>query len=124
MLSLNVDTDTHSAHILVFDSGLGGTTILTALKKQLPQCSFSYAMDNAVFPYGGQTDAFLLQRCGPLFAKLIAHEQPRSEEHTSELQSRPHIVCRLLLEKKKGKAPAVRPCGPRLSATATQDGLS
>src|SRR5436305_8657382 len=27
---------------------------------------------------------------------------PRSEEHTSELQSRPHLVCRLLLEKKKG----------------------
>src|SRR5690554_7571682 len=28
----------------------------------------------------------------------------RSEEHTSELQSRPHLVCRLLLEKKKGDA--------------------
>src|SRR3989442_9181337 len=27
--------------------------------------------------------------------------QARSEEHTSELQSRPHLVCRLLLEKKK-----------------------
>src|SRR5690554_227119 len=27
--------------------------------------------------------------------------QGRSEEHTSELQSRPHLVCRLLLEKKK-----------------------
>src|SRR3989442_8739397 len=27
----------------------------------------------------------------------------RSEEHTSELQSRPHLVCRLLLEKKKIK---------------------
>src|SRR3989442_10047715 len=27
----------------------------------------------------------------------------RSEEHTSELQSRPHLVCRLLLEKKKEK---------------------
>src|SRR5205809_7592837 len=27
---------------------------------------------------------------------------PRSEEHTSELQSRLHLVCRLLLEKKKG----------------------
>src|SRR3712207_7377566 len=26
---------------------------------------------------------------------------PRSEEHTSELQSRPYLVCRLLLEKKK-----------------------
>src|SRR5436305_10034481 len=29
------------------------------------------------------------------------HDRPRSEEHTSELQSRPHLVCRLLLEKKK-----------------------
>src|SRR2546422_5574212 len=29
---------------------------------------------------------------------------PRSEEHTSELQSRLHLVCRLLLEKKKSKA--------------------
>src|SRR3989442_7828691 len=27
----------------------------------------------------------------------------RSEEHTSELQSRPHLVCRLLLEKKKNR---------------------
>src|SRR3989442_9373648 len=30
----------------------------------------------------------------------------RSEEHTSELQSRPHLVCRLLLEKKKFLLPA------------------
>src|SRR2546422_7839868 len=30
-------------------------------------------------------------------------ERPRSEEHTSELQSRLHLVCRLLLEKKKKK---------------------
>src|SRR3989442_8757616 len=29
----------------------------------------------------------------------------RSEEHTSELQSRPHLVCRLLLEKKKSYNP-------------------
>src|SRR5690625_5639541 len=29
---------------------------------------------------------------------------PRSEEHTSELQSRGHLVCRLLLEKKKTKS--------------------
>src|SRR3712207_7947637 len=31
----------------------------------------------------------------------IAHESTRSEEHTSELQSRQYLVCRLLLEKKK-----------------------
>src|SRR5689334_25015118 len=33
----------------------------------------------------------------------IAMVQPRSEEHTSELQSQFHLVCRLLLEKKKKK---------------------
>src|SRR3989442_16037800 len=31
----------------------------------------------------------------------MARSSLRSEEHTSELQSRPHLVCRLLLEKKK-----------------------
>src|SRR5690606_42006314 len=31
------------------------------------------------------------------------HPAPRSEEHTSELQSRENLVCRLLLEKKKKK---------------------
>src|SRR3989442_11707557 len=37
--------------------------------------------------------------------------QPRrSEEHTSELQSRPHLVCRLLLEKKKKKTYQILSC--------------
>src|SRR3989442_10426490 len=38
----------------------------------------------------------------PGFA-LGSYASARSEEHTSELQSRPHLVCRLLLEKKKSK---------------------
>src|SRR5699024_12707206 len=33
--------------------------------------------------------------------KALGHVDPRSEEHTSELQSRFDLVCRLLLEKKK-----------------------
>src|SRR2546422_5822227 len=36
-------------------------------------------------------------------AHLVFDDQARSEEHTSELQSRLHLVCRLLLEKKKKK---------------------
>src|SRR3712207_9593357 len=39
-----------------------------------------------------------------LFARSVTEEEhvvPRSEEHTSELQSRQYLVCRLLLEKKK-----------------------
>src|SRR3989442_11082430 len=41
-----------------------------------------------------------------MIARAVARE--RSEEHTSELQSRPHLVCRLLLEKKKKKSKAER----------------
>src|SRR5437660_9558607 len=36
-------------------------------------------------------------------ANAVAADKARSEEHTSELQSRGHLVCRLLLEKKKKK---------------------
>src|SRR5690554_7047817 len=46
----------------------------------------------------------LISRKGNLMTspicKLIVGFNTRSEEHTSELQSRPHLVCRLLLEKK------------------------
>src|SRR5690625_5411887 len=42
--------------------------------------------------------------CGLYANELLTRTLPRSEEHTSELQSRGHLVCRLLLEKKKTSA--------------------
>src|SRR2546429_6449691 len=42
-------------------------------------------------------------RCAGGCSKRTARRGSRSEEHTSELQSRLHLVCRLLLEKKKTK---------------------
>src|SRR5690554_7049597 len=42
----------------------------------------------------------LSYRRRPPSCPTAEHERGRSEEHTSELQSRPHLVCRLLLEKK------------------------
>src|SRR2546429_4573745 len=42
-------------------------------------------------------------------ARLLNHHGARSEEHTSELQSRLHLVCRLLLEKKKHQPPRPSP---------------
>src|SRR3989442_9099856 len=45
---------------------------------------------------GGSAQTDLPSRVGRGGLGLV-----RSEEHTSELQSRPHLVCRLLLEKKK-----------------------
>src|SRR6266498_4498365 len=44
--------------------------------------------------------------CSPPSRPTRCRESRRSEEHTSELQSRPHLVCRLLLEKKKKKKQA------------------
>src|SRR5206468_11413018 len=48
-------------------------------------------------PGGGQQP----RRRTPWIAARRAHRARRSEEHTSELQSRSDLVCRLLLEKKK-----------------------
>src|SRR2546422_3761137 len=41
-------------------------------------------------------------RSGEVYSGIV---RKRSEEHTSELQSRLHLVCRLLLEKKKAELP-------------------
>src|SRR3712207_8276471 len=40
-------------------------------------------------------------QAGPQRGGLVGRARDRSEEHTSELQSRQYLVCRLLLEKKK-----------------------
>src|SRR2546422_2151503 len=45
----------------------------------------------------------LHQRHRRIAGSEIVNRKTRSEEHTSELQSRLHLVCRLLLEKKKKK---------------------
>src|SRR2546421_1749393 len=63
---------------------------------------------STLFPY---TTLF---RSGPAsgcsgFWRSSCRPAPRSEEHTSELQSRSDLVCRLLLEKKKQESTA-RPC--------------
>src|SRR5690625_5517811 len=52
------------------------------------------------------TEQQLALGLGVWVTQADAHEKPiqlRSEEHTSELQSRGHLVCRLLLEKKNKK---------------------
>src|SRR2546422_5798638 len=61
----------------------------------LPFGMFSWVMEGAIL-----TDA----RDGLLFNYPLRIIAGRSEEHTSELQSRLHLVCRLLLEKKKTRA--------------------
>src|SRR3989442_13216141 len=63
---------------------------------------------STLFPYttlfrslSGGPVAFNADRAALGRALRAARPDLRSEEHTSELQSRPHLVCRLLLEKKR-----------------------
>src|SRR3712207_9030482 len=51
----------------------------------------------------GHAVSLLELLCPQLQLRLSLGVHPRSEEHTSELQSRQYLVCRLLLEKKKKK---------------------
>src|SRR3989442_2550223 len=52
---------------------------------------------------------------------IRAPPAPRSEEHTSELQSRPHLVCRLLLEKKKDESRRIEDRRRRSDVSAPAD---
>src|SRR5699024_11260741 len=59
--------------------------------------------DSINLPEDKKIDKVVQVSVGPLIGDAIKriHEHKRSEEHTSELQSRFDLVCRLLLEKKK-----------------------
>src|SRR3712207_6859250 len=56
---------------------------------------------------------------GAIMFQLFGEEGKRSEEHTSELQSRQYLVCRLLLEKKKKQTltSLIRSCSNNISHT-------
>src|SRR3712207_8573184 len=54
-------------------------------------------------PDPGQPGALGAARPQPEHLRAVLDASERSEEHTSELQSRQYLVCRLLLEKKKKK---------------------
>lgn len=50
------------ASIGVFDSGVGGLTVLRAIREALPEARLIYVADSANAPYGDRSDAFLLER--------------------------------------------------------------
>src|SRR3989442_2307816 len=66
--------------------------------------NFNLVRVSSIFPphceLMDREEGLSLKKPGQVVFAVIA-ESSRSEEHTSELQSRPHLVCRLLLEKKK-----------------------
>ena len=59
-------------HILVIDSGIGGLGVLAQIQKSLPKTRFSYAADEAFFPYGKLDDETLRRRCADIARKFDA----------------------------------------------------
>ena len=50
---------------MVFDSGIGGTTVLEHIQQSIPHAQYSYFMDNALLPYGAQSQQTIINRlCG------------------------------------------------------------
>lgn len=57
----------------VFDSGIGGLSVLKALQQELPHERFVYLADNAHAPYGEKSEAFVSQRTHAIAQFLLAH---------------------------------------------------
>ncbi|SHL62519.1 glutamate racemase [Bradyrhizobium lablabi] len=62
--------------ILVFDSGLGGLTVLREIVAARPDAHYVYVADDAFFPYGHHSEEGIIARVVPLIGKLIEKHAP------------------------------------------------
>jgi glutamate racemase len=62
--------------ILVFDSGLGGLTVLREIVGSRPDAHYVYVADDAFFPYGHHSEEQIIARVVPLVGELIAAHTP------------------------------------------------
>ena len=62
--------------ILVFDSGLGGLTVLREIVAARPDAHFVYVADDAFFPYGHHSEEAVIARVVPLMGELIDAHAP------------------------------------------------
>jgi glutamate racemase len=69
-------TRPQSPTILVFDSGLGGLTVLREIVKARPDARYVYVADDAWFPYGQYSEDVIIARAVPLVGELIAAHAP------------------------------------------------
>lgn len=63
--------------LLIFDSGVGGLSVLRAIRAALPQAPLVYVADNAGFPYGTKTEIEIDTRVPALLGRLTERYHPR-----------------------------------------------
>jgi glutamate racemase len=64
--------------VLIFDSGIGGLTVLREARVLMPERGFIYVADDAGFPYGGWEEEPLRARILDLFARLLETHDPEA----------------------------------------------
>jgi glutamate racemase len=62
--------------ILVFDSGLGGLTVLSEIVKARPDAHYIYVADDTFFPYGHHSEEAIIARVVPLIGELVSTHAP------------------------------------------------
>src|SRR5215468_3728999 len=62
--------------ILIFDSGLGGLTVLREIVRARPDARYVYVADDAFFPYGHHSEEEIIARVVPLVGDLIEKHAP------------------------------------------------
>lgn len=67
--------DTHP--ILVFDSGVGGLSVLGHIRERLPEAGIVYAADNGGYPYGVRSETEIAARVPALLGRLAERYKPR-----------------------------------------------
>lgn len=65
-----------NARLLVFDSGIGGLSVLREIRRQLPSADIAYVADDAGFPYGDWEAEPLSDHIVALMGRLIERFQP------------------------------------------------
>ena len=66
-----------AAPLLLFDSGVGGLSVLGKVRAVLPQAPVIYVSDNAGLPYGNKTEAQIAARVSGLLGRLTERYHPR-----------------------------------------------
>lgn len=66
-----------AAPVLLFDSGVGGLSVLDEVRKLLPQAPVIYAADTAGLPYGSKSEAEIAARVSGLLGRMTERLHPR-----------------------------------------------
>ena len=106
---------------VVFDSGLGGLTVLGAIRALRPDLDIVYVADDAAFPYGRLGEAALIDRVQTVMARIVADWRPDIVViacSTASTLALPHLRAAWPRLPFVGVVPAIKP-----AAQASRSGL-